>query len=140
MRTSDHHIHLNFLILGNLPVFSCPMRLTYVPTQPNTPMSSYNPHASYVSPPKHPMYSTEPRDSIQVEWQYMDRLFRLVDTAGLTRVRPNKELLAAGEEKKRMRMMQTSGRYAMQLPGMEVSELVSQAVLSFVWIVVGRCR
>lgn len=33
------------------------------------------------------------RDSIHVEWKHNDRNFRLVDTAGLTRVRPDKKIL-----------------------------------------------
>ena len=33
------------------------------------------------------------RDSIHVEWKHNDRNFRLVDTAGLTRVRPDKKVL-----------------------------------------------
>ena len=33
------------------------------------------------------------RDAISVEWQFRERLFRLVDTAGLTRIRTDKALL-----------------------------------------------
>eukprot|EP01034_Spumella_vulgaris_P026595 gene26595-33197_t len=42
------------------------------------------------------------RDSVHVEWSFGDRNFRLVDTAGLTRMRPNKTLMEGQSEKRHL--------------------------------------
>lgn len=45
---------------------------------------------------------------MHVEWAYQDRLFRLVDTAGLTRMRVNKKLLLGVSEKRFNRSQQNN--------------------------------
>lgn len=51
------------------------------------------------------------RDAIHVEWNFKGRQFRLVDTAGLTRLKPNKRLLedTASEKRKKMEIQDTVG-------------------------------
>jgi len=41
------------------------------------------------------------RDAVHAEWQHRDRLFRLVDTAGLTRIRTNKSRLETMQDKEK---------------------------------------
>jgi hypothetical protein len=41
------------------------------------------------------------RDSVQVEWSYSGRTIKLVDTAGLTRVRTDARLLVADEDRRK---------------------------------------
>jgi hypothetical protein len=50
----------------------------------------------------------------------MERTFKLVDTAGLLKISPDKKLLASGEEKRRLRHMETTGRFDKSLPGVQV--------------------
>lgn len=68
------------------------------------------------------------RDAVHVEWAFRDRNFRLVDTAGLTRMRPDRKMLSAAEENKRQKMVasigpesykQPAGTKVMSLPGIE---------------------
>jgi len=72
------------------------------------------------------------RDAVHVEWQFNERLFRLVDTAGLTRTKPNKMLLSSSAENKRVALQDSfapdSAKFVppsfgamppMQLPGIE---------------------
>ncbi len=40
------------------------------------------------------------RDSVHVEWRFQDRSFKLVDTAGLTRVMPDQRLLRPEVDRK----------------------------------------
>ena len=57
-----------------------------------------------------------------MEWTYNQRLFRLVDTAGLTRIRPDRKLLEdSGWEKKNFKMQGKVGKYfdKYTLPGVE---------------------
>ena len=61
------------------------------------------------------------RDAIHVEWTYSDRNFRLVDTAGLTRLRPDKTLLSAAEEHRRAAVIESSGPSGYSQPGRPVS-------------------
>eukprot|EP00428_Durinskia_dybowskii_P068144 CAMPEP_0170409292 /NCGR_PEP_ID=MMETSP0117_2-20130122/29262_1 /TAXON_ID=400756 /ORGANISM="Durinskia baltica, Strain CSIRO CS-38" /LENGTH=734 /DNA_ID=CAMNT_0010666715 /DNA_START=221 /DNA_END=2425 /DNA_ORIENTATION=+ len=49
------------------------------------------------------------RDAVQAEWQHRDRQFRLVDTAGLTRIRTSKQLLEAVHEKKHTAVSELTG-------------------------------
>lgn len=63
------------------------------------------------------------RDAVHVEWTYNKRLFRLVDTAGLTRIRPDRKLLEdSGWEKKNFKMQEKVGKYfdKYTLPGIEL--------------------
>ena len=55
------------------------------------------------------------RDSIHVEWKYDDRTFKLVDTAGLTRVRIRKDNLIA--DKKNISVSNKIGYEKIVLPG-----------------------
>lgn len=41
------------------------------------------------------------RDAVTAEWQHENRIFRLVDTAGLTRIRTNKQLLGIMQDKEK---------------------------------------
>jgi GTP-binding protein len=41
------------------------------------------------------------RDAVHAEWQHRERLFRLVDTAGLTRIRTNKSRLETMQDKEK---------------------------------------
>ncbi len=61
------------------------------------------------------------RDAIHVEWSYRDRLFRLVDTAGLTRLQTNKELLKGVKEQRNLSIAETIGKHVDKkiiLPGL----------------------
>jgi predicted GTPase len=49
------------------------------------------------------------RDAIHAEWSHNERLFRLVDTAGLTRLRTNKQLLEGVKEKRRTAEVEKTG-------------------------------
>ena len=49
------------------------------------------------------------RDSVHVEWDFADRRFRLVDTAGLTRTRPVKALMDVLQENKRVARQELLG-------------------------------
>lgn len=49
------------------------------------------------------------RDSVHVEWEFNDRRFRLVDTAGLTRTRPVKALLDVQTENRRVARQEAHG-------------------------------
>jgi len=49
------------------------------------------------------------RDSVHVEWEFDDRRFRLVDTAGLTRTRPVKALLDVQSENRRVARQEAHG-------------------------------
>lgn len=61
------------------------------------------------------------RDSIQVEWTFEHRPFRLIDTAGLTRLRPSEALLAGVKEQQHLTLVDALGRDAanqkITLPG-----------------------
>eukprot|EP01038_Epipyxis_sp_PR26KG_P004256 gene4256-6035_t len=62
------------------------------------------------------------RDSINVEWNYEGRKFRLVDTAGLTRLRTNKELLQSNYDTKRGKIIDAVGTNhlpSVKLPGIQ---------------------
>jgi GTPase len=62
------------------------------------------------------------RDSIAVEWMFRDRTFRLVDTAGLTRLQTNKDLLAGIKEQRKVAMIEKVGRdvnVKIVLPGIQ---------------------
>ena len=66
------------------------------------------------------------RDAIHVEWEYRGRDFRLVDTAGLTRLRPDKALLSAAEENKRQKIVESVGAARQQVPaGTRTSKAVT---------------
>jgi len=56
------------------------------------------------------------RDAVHVEWEFHGRNFRLVDTAGLTRIRPDQALLSAAEENKRQKMAETVGPTSYRQP------------------------
>lgn len=62
------------------------------------------------------------RDSIHVSWEYADRRFNLVDTAGLTRITPNSLILHKDSKEKKMH--RERNRFGMttriQFPGIEV--------------------
>jgi GTP-binding protein len=74
------------------------------------------------------------RDAVQAEWQHRDRQFRLVDTAGLTRIRTNKQLLEAAQEKKhtasteltalpsKNRAGNTNAGPSVKLPGRDIAD------------------
>ena len=49
------------------------------------------------------------RDAVTAEWSHRERQFKLVDTAGLTRIRTNKELLEAIQEKKHTSEIEKTG-------------------------------
>jgi GTP-binding protein len=61
------------------------------------------------------------RDAISVEWQAHDRLFRLIDTAGLTRVRTNTDLLTEVPVRRHESMIKIleskSSQASIMLPG-----------------------
>lgn len=64
------------------------------------------------------------RDAIPVEWEYDNRPFRLVDTAGLTRISTNRNLLAGVKEKKMRPLHDVIGKHAandpVTLPGLKM--------------------
>lgn len=60
------------------------------------------------------------RDSISVEWQFKDRKFRLVDTAGLTRLRLSKTRLA--NDDKMLKATEAVARETVTLPGTHVRD------------------
>ena len=49
------------------------------------------------------------RDSVHVEWAHRERQFKLVDTAGLTRIRTNKQLLEAVQERRQTAQVEKIG-------------------------------
>jgi GTP-binding protein len=49
------------------------------------------------------------RDSIAVEWEFRERKFRLVDTAGLSRVRTDQRLLQGEADKRKHKIFNTLG-------------------------------
>jgi GTP-binding protein len=61
------------------------------------------------------------RDSIYVEWNFSNRPFRLVDTAGLTHLRPSEQLLTGVKERQHMTLVDALGKDAanqkISLPG-----------------------
>lgn len=63
------------------------------------------------------------RDSITVEWSFEGRGFKLVDTAGLTRISTNKKLLEGVQEKKLRPIHEVIGKLAknesITLPGIQ---------------------
>lgn len=61
------------------------------------------------------------RDAIHIAWAYQGRNFRLVDTAGLTRLRPDKTLLSAAEESRRAAVIDSAGPAGYVQPGKPVS-------------------
>jgi len=56
------------------------------------------------------------RDSIAVEWAFRGRRFRLVDTAGLTRILPHKQRLSA-DDKKNVSRIEAMLKDTVALPG-----------------------
>ncbi len=61
------------------------------------------------------------RDAVHVGWSFKNRQFRLVDTAGLLKIRPKERMMDASMEKRRMRLLESVGRYDTSLPGVQVS-------------------
>lgn len=61
------------------------------------------------------------RDAVHVQWEFKGRNFCLVDTAGLTRLRPDKSLMSAAEENKRQQISATIGPSSYIQPGKIVS-------------------
>ncbi|RYH20955.1 ribosome-associated GTPase EngA [archaeon] len=61
------------------------------------------------------------RDAITIDWSFNDRQFRLVDTAGLTRIRTDKGLLAGVQERHLQPIHETLGKdldhVTIKLPG-----------------------
>lgn len=49
------------------------------------------------------------RDAVHVEWAHRERQFKLVDTAGLTRIRTNKHLLEAVQERRQTAQVEKIG-------------------------------
>lgn len=58
------------------------------------------------------------RDSVSVEWTFRDRKFRLVDTAGLTRITPHKQRLTA-DDKKNVTRIESMLKDTVVLPGIQ---------------------
>lgn len=56
------------------------------------------------------------RDAITVEWEYEERKFKLVDTAGLTRITTNRSLLEGIKEKKLLPIQDIIGKVAADFP------------------------
>lgn len=56
------------------------------------------------------------RDAVHVEWAHRERQFKLVDTAGLTRIRTNKQLLEAVQERRQTAQVEKIG-LAVSHPG-----------------------
>eukprot|EP00596_Hydrurales_sp_CCMP1899_P003869 CAMPEP_0119049108 /NCGR_PEP_ID=MMETSP1177-20130426/62816_1 /TAXON_ID=2985 /ORGANISM="Ochromonas sp, Strain CCMP1899" /LENGTH=477 /DNA_ID=CAMNT_0007025911 /DNA_START=291 /DNA_END=1721 /DNA_ORIENTATION=+ len=54
------------------------------------------------------------RDAVHVEWVFNNRTIRLVDTAGLTRIRTDKALLDSKVDIKKRRIQDTTGRQRIQ--------------------------
>lgn len=67
------------------------------------------------------------RDSIQVEWEYNDRSFKLCDTAGLTRIRSNKENLKP--DRKRSTAVNKVGYEKIILPGVRAFHAKDKVML-----------
>ena len=74
------------------------------------------------------------RDAVHIEWKYNDRNFRLVDTAGLTRIKVQTSSKASSnsnsssqlstqslKEKQLIRAMELQGKFSTMLPGVEVN-------------------
>lgn len=69
------------------------------------------------------------RDAIHVDWKFGARKFRLVDTAGLTRLRPNKHILQGLRDTKQIEAMNKIGKgfdhtkeFSIDLPGMRMMD------------------
>eukprot|EP01040_Poterioochromonas_malhamensis_P008840 gene8840-9575_t len=75
------------------------------------------------------------RDSIEVEWTYQDRQFRLVDTAGLTRIHTNKQLLSDIKVKAHQSvsnvLKQSVKEARVRLPGKEMIEHIDDVPSQF---------
>lgn len=51
---------------------------------------------------------------------FNNRKFVLVDTAGLTKITPNFDLIKNSEEIKKTQQLEATGKYPQKLPGMNV--------------------
>ena len=51
------------------------------------------------------------RDSVHIEWMYKSRKFRLVDTAGLTKIKPDTKLIKSSTEAKQKKVIESTGFY-----------------------------
>ena len=62
-------------------------------------------------------YIYDCRDAVHIDWEFKERKFRLVDTAGLQKISPDTGLLRSAEERRRMQAMENTGRFDKSLPG-----------------------
>jgi len=58
------------------------------------------------------------RDAIMVEWFAMNRHFKLVDTAGLTRISSQNLRLSANADSRKMRLIDSYGKIKRKVPGL----------------------